>query len=105
MSVDGLRPESSDDIPWLRVAPVDGVVHGFGGCNSFNGPYRAGGTDITFGPLATTRRACADAGRADLERAVLEVLTAADGYRVRETTLELLQGDRVRMTLVLGPSR
>lgn len=105
VSVDGRRPDSSAEVPWLRVAPADGVVHGFAGCNSFNGPYRAGGATLTFGPLATTRMACADARRSELERTVLEVLTAADGYRVRDTTLELLQGDRVRMTLVAGPGR
>lgn len=36
-----------------------GEVSGYAGCNQFFGTYELTGDRITFGPLASTRRACA----------------------------------------------
>jgi len=36
----------------------DGRVSGNSGCNMFNGSYMLSGSSLSFGPLATTRRAC-----------------------------------------------
>lgn len=105
-SIDALRVSASDrDAPWLRVSSVDGRVQGFTGCNTFQGPYRAGGTDVAFGPLATTRRACPDEGRAEIERLMLEVLQSADGYRVGDGRLDLMVDGRIRMLFQAGPPR
>jgi heat shock protein HslJ len=100
-SIDDLRLDASDtDGPWLRATSVDGRVQGSTGCNSFNGPYRAGGAEVAFGPLATTRRACADPSRAEVERRFLELLQNADGYRVGAGRLEVLVEGRIRMLFV-----
>lgn len=59
---------------WLELG--DGVVSGSAGCNRFRGSYEAGadGT-LSFGPAASTMRACDDATMA-LERRVLLALEA-----------------------------
>lgn len=36
----------------------DGRANGSGGCNSFTGPVSIDGDAMTFGPLASTRKAC-----------------------------------------------
>lgn len=37
---------------------ADGKVNGSSGCNTYSGTYAAQGGTLTFGPAATTRRAC-----------------------------------------------
>ncbi|NNF38505.1 MAG: META domain-containing protein [Gemmatimonadetes bacterium] len=97
-SIDDIRLDASDENgPWLRATSVDGRVQGSTGCNSFTGPYRAGGTEVAFGPLATTRRACADPSSAEIERRMLELLQSADGYRVGSGRLEVMVEGRIRM--------
>jgi heat shock protein HslJ len=105
-SIDALRFEGdSNEGPWLRVNPADGRVEGFAGCNTFQGPYRAGGTNVAFGPLATTRRACPDDRGGELERLMLDLIQQADGYRVGEGRMELMVGGRIRGLFVAGPVR
>lgn len=38
----------------------DGIVKGFSGCNTFRASYSVDGKRIAVGPIATTRRTCAD---------------------------------------------
>jgi hypothetical protein len=37
-----------------------GGVVGYGGCNRFSGSYSRSGDTLTFGPMMSTRRACAE---------------------------------------------
>jgi heat shock protein HslJ len=103
-SIDDLRIDR-ENAPWLRATSSDGRVQGSTGCNSFNGPYRAGGTTVTFGPLATTRRACADPALGDVERRMLDILQSADGYRVGSGQLQIMIDGRIRMLFEAGPAR
>jgi heat shock protein HslJ len=57
----------------------DGTVSGNAGCNTYNGPWTQSGdrTDISVGPLATTRMACADQDANDQETSLLQALEAS----------------------------
>ena len=57
-----------------------GGVHGTGGCNQFNGTAEVSGGALSFGPLAATRRACAEA-LMDQESNFFAALDAVKGYR------------------------
>lgn len=57
-----------------------GGVHGSGGCNQFNGAAEVSGGALSFGPLAATRRACAEA-LMDQESKFFGALDAVKGYR------------------------
>ena len=57
-----------------------GGVHGTGGCNQFNGTAEIAGEALSLGPLATTRRACAEA-LMDQESRFFAALDAVKGYR------------------------
>ena len=65
----------------------DGRVSGDTGCNLYNGAYTLSGASITFGPMATTRRACASD---DANAQEQQFLTALGNI----TTYEL-NGDRL----------
>ena len=57
----------------------DGTVSGNAGCNTYNGPWTQSDdrTDISVGPLASTRMACADQDANDQETSLLQALEAS----------------------------
>jgi heat shock protein HslJ len=72
----------------------DGALSGNSGCNSYNGPYTVTGDQIKIGPLASTRKACADpAGVMDQEAQYLAALESAATYRIEGAALELRTKD------------
>jgi len=106
----GITPATSTDSAWLAGSQwgypledgvtdrrfvrfaADGQVHGNGGCNSFRGAYDQAGSAITIGPLATTRKACAQEIMAR-ERSFLSVLAGARGVQATHFKLVLLTAD------------
>jgi heat shock protein HslJ len=68
----------------------DGTLSGNSGCNTYSGAYTVTGSQITIGPLASTRMACADpAGIMEQETQFLAALQTAATYKIESTTLEL----------------
>lgn len=62
----------------------EGAVAGNAGCNTFNGSYELQGELLSFGPLATTRRACADAALSEQEAAFLSALGLVQSYGISQ---------------------
>lgn len=79
--------------PTLAVAE-DGTVRLHTGCNSGGGTATVAGDTITFGPLMTTKMACAEESGRETEAAVLAVLDGAVTWSITEHTLTLTKGDR-----------
>jgi heat shock protein HslJ len=71
----------------------DGTVAVHTGCNGGRSSATVSGGTVTFGPLMTTKMACADAGGQQTEAAVLAVLRAAVAWSITEKTLTLTNGD------------
>jgi len=67
------------------------AVSGDAGCNVFNGPFTVKGEAIIIGPLASTRRACADPAVGTQEQQYLAALQLAKTYRVTGDKLELFR--------------
>ncbi|HTF32041.1 MAG TPA: META domain-containing protein [Flavitalea sp.] len=67
-----------------------GVLKGHAGCNGLGGNYQVEGDKIKFQAI-TTRMFCES--RMEVENLFTRMLTAADNYRIRENTLELLSGN------------
>jgi heat shock protein HslJ len=66
---------------------VDGhKVQGSAGCNRMTGNYQVSGASLRFGPLVTTRMACA---ALKAERAYLDALGATTRYEIVGTSLTL----------------
>lgn len=90
----------------LASAPGQPVAHlvlhaasqrlsGFAGCNTLRGRYTQRGTQLALTALATTRKACPQMQQ---EQRFIELLGAADAYRIEGQVLSLLQGTAVRAT-------
>jgi len=87
-SVSTVRLDSTASI----TVADDGTVAVDTGCNTGSGDVEVGDDTLTFGPIATTLRACVDE-IAQLEASVLEVLQGDVDYEIRGDTLSLRSGE------------
>ena len=65
-------------------------VSGSGGCNRISGSYQRAGAQLKIGPLVSTRMACLDAGRGQLESRFMAALQATTNYSIAGNELILL---------------
>jgi heat shock protein HslJ len=96
-SVEGLvSDEAVSSIPaGGRVPSVlldGGTVTVDTGCNTGSGTYEIDGTEITFGPIATTRMACTDPAGSATEATVLATLSGTARYEIQADVLRLTNG-------------
>lgn len=77
-----------DGVEATLVLDADGTASGSGGCNTFNGSYQTSGNKLTFGPLATTRKACAD-DVMSVEQSYLAALQNAGSYTIAGNALTI----------------
>jgi heat shock protein HslJ len=68
---------------------------GNGGCNQFNGPYTQNGASLRFGPLVSTRRACADPAGNAQETAYFQALESTTRSSQEGGALVLYRGNQV----------
>lgn len=88
------------DLPGQVLADVrptisfsgDGTVEGNAGCNTFSGSYTVDGSNLTFGPLISTRMAC-EGAKGTLETAYLAAIQATTAYEITDAgELKLTSG-------------
>lgn len=71
---------------------ADGRVSGSGGCNRYTGKATLSGAGLSFGPMASTRMACAPVAMSQEQR-FFQALQGVKSWRLsREGKLELLDG-------------
>jgi heat shock protein HslJ len=81
---------------------ADGTLSGSAGCNNYNGTYTTDGSNMTIGPLATTRRACPEPIMQQ-EFAYLAALAATTQYELTASRLTLRSADdATQVVLVPG---
>ena len=78
----------------LTMSFKDGQVSGSSGCNTYSGSYTVNGDELTFGPTATTRKACADQAVTDQETAFLAALEATASFSGTTSAVTLLAAGR-----------
>jgi heat shock protein HslJ len=66
----------------------DGKTNGFAGCNQFAGTYTLAADQLTFSPLAATRKFCGET--MNLEQQYLSALASTRTYRQTANSLELI---------------
>ena len=72
----------------------DGTIAGSAGCNDYHGPAKALAPKISIGPLASTKKFCADPdGVMDQESQYLAALETAATYRVQGNRMEMRTTD------------
>ena len=88
--------------PWLRLSGTDSTANGNTGCNSFSGGYAVREDDgLSFGPMAATRRYCAET--ADLEQEFLGILASTMTFSLSGDRLELRGGSVEAVFLPADP--
>ena len=100
--LDGRTIEVTDESqrPWLRLSGADSTANGNTGCNNFSGGYSVrGAEDLSFGPMASTRRYCAET--ADLEQEFLGLLASTMTFSLNGDRLEL-RGESVEAVFLPG---
>lgn len=70
----------------------DGQASGNGGCNHFRSPYAIEGETITFGPLMSTRMACADMNVMGQEQMYFDALQTAEWFGLAGNELTIQYG-------------
>ena len=75
-----------DHVPSTLAFPQPGRAAGSTGCNRFSGSVTIKGTDIKFGVLATTRRACVP-GVGDQEKRYMKALSSAERFTFSDNQL------------------
>ncbi|MEO8153168.1 MAG: META domain-containing protein [Rhizobacter sp.] len=79
-------------------------LSGFTGCNRLRGRYTQSGTRLALSAASSSRIACSPA-LMQQEQRLLDVLTAADAYRIEGPVLSLMQGETVRITFKASRAR
>ena len=91
VELDGTAPVG--ETPPTIAFDDQGSVSGTGGCNTFNGEVTIDGSDLTFGPLATTQMFCGEDGVADQEQAFLVAVQEATSYTIDNEGRLVLEGE------------
>lgn len=71
------------------VFAEDGQMSGSAGCNDYFGAYTTDGDAISIGPLASTRKLCADEEVMAQETAYLAALETAATYKITGSSMEM----------------
>lgn len=87
-------PGLGDATPTLEFAAGEPRASGNGGCNQFSGSYTQDGASLRFGPLVSTRRACADEAANRQETAYLRALESTTRFSATAEMLTLYAGDQ-----------
>jgi putative lipoprotein len=90
VAIDG-EALAGDAVPTLAF-DEQGAVSGSTGCNTFSGEVAVDGNALSFGPLVTTRMACADPAANAQEEAFLSAMEGVSGYTVDDQGRLVLQG-------------
>jgi putative lipoprotein len=85
---DAVMVEAQEKEAFLQLRDDIKSVKGFAGCNTFTGSYTVNDNDLSFRPLAATRKAC-PAGM-ETETEFFQVLDGTTHFSVHEETLTLL---------------
>jgi heat shock protein HslJ len=90
VDLDGAGP--AGEMPPSITFTDEGGVTGSTGCNTFNGEVTIDGGELAFGPLATTRMACADPAASEQEQAFLLAMEEVTGYTIDSDGRLVLEG-------------
>ncbi len=92
IELDGRAPLNAGTPPTLYFDTRD-RAGGNSGCNIYNGAYRISGATITFGNLASTRRACLDPALNTQEAAFYQAFGAVTSWELTGAELLLKDGN------------
>lgn len=96
-----VKPEPLEKLQWkiagdesarpmtLQFDVKEKRASGFAGCNNYGGTYTLDHNQLSFGPLMSTKMACAENARNQTEQQFLEALSHVDSYVFERDALTL----------------
>ncbi len=87
VQLNGVAVEPGEGKELHMILRGEDQVGGYAGCNQFTGSVTLSGDAISFGPIASTRRMCADAMQQ--EDAFLQALENAQRYTISGESLAI----------------
>lgn len=82
----------------LQLQPDNPRVTGFAGCNRMFGAYLLNGDQLKFDQIGATRMACLDESRMKLEQDYFQALSQVAGWKITDSSLELLDAGGETLT-------
>jgi len=73
----------------LHFDPAENRASGYSACNQFSASYTMTQDSLRFGPIISTKRACADQSRNKLEQEFLSTLAQVRAYQPTDSLLDL----------------
>ncbi len=99
---DALEPTTTLEDPLTTIAfNADGVT-GTGACNGFSGTFTYENDQISFSPLAATRRACPDPVM-EQENLFFEALQSATSFTIEGDVLTITYGEGINALVFTAP--
>jgi heat shock protein HslJ len=81
------------DFPITLAFDDAGQAGGSGGCNTYGAAYQVQDGVLSFGPVNSTKRACADNAATQQEQRFFQALQAAGAFELSEDRLVITYGD------------
>jgi putative lipoprotein len=78
---------SGNEPATMRLESANSTAAGFAGCNRYSSQVTVSGDNLRFGPIMSTKMACADGD--ELERGFLAALKDVSTYQATDTSLTL----------------
>jgi heat shock protein HslJ len=100
---DDTTSSAAPDHPGLLLFAAGGTVSGSTGCNSFHGTYTLSGDSLSFGPLATTRKACEQEVMTQ-EQAFVQAMEQVTGFSIEGPQLTLVDAGDSALLIFVGSS-
>ena len=99
VELNGAAAEPGEDREPHMILRGEDEVGGYAGCNQFTGSFTVAGDGLSFGPIASTRRMCAESMQQ--EDAFLQALENAQRYSISGEDLAIENaGGEVTMRFV-----
>ena len=68
----------------------DGKLQGDSGCNALTASYQINASELTIGPVSSTRKLCPEKDLMTQEQQILQALTQVTHYQIRANQLRLV---------------
>lgn len=96
------RSASATRAPYIRFVAEGNRAEGTGGCNRMSGAFRRNEDQLSFGPMASTKMACADNDLNAQEQQFMAALGDTRRFTITSDTLRLIDAaSTVRALLVV----
>jgi heat shock protein HslJ len=86
---DGAETEALEGGDVTLEFRAEGRAGGSSGCNSYGSDYKAHGSELTFGPIMSTKRACVDEGRMRQEQRFFQAMQSARSFEIADGELRI----------------